>query len=422
MESQASSALQPQRLLQHQLPRALLAAGFFILIWQRCPTILTRAQFWAEDGWAWYPNAYQHGWQTLFWPQAGYLQTISRLVALASLAAPLADAPLIFASAGLLVQGAAPSFLLSPRMEAAIPAFPVRLALALLLVALPGTNETFVNLTNAQWYLSLLAFLVLCAAPATSLPQRAFDGFVLTLSGLSGPFALCLTPVAFMCWWRGREPWQKWRLAIITATALLQFFVLLYAHGQRIPGELTARLHGFAAIIAAQIIAPAMLGLHRVLQQGQFGLTTPGGTAFALGASIAAALLATTAFLRGSRILKYFLLFTSMEFAGSLFDGIVPHWWLAMQNAPGGRYFLHPIIAWIAILLSLTCDHSRTLRTIGGAGLAMVLLLAIPSDYQLPKLPRTDFHQQARAFTKSPPGTVAVFPVRPAGQMVLINH
>jgi hypothetical protein len=409
-------------MMQRLPPRALLTAGLFILIWQRCPTILTRAQFWAEDGWAWYPNAYQHGWQTLLWPQAGYLQTISRLVALASLAAPLAYAPLIFALVALAVQGAALAFLLSPRMAPAIPSFPARLALALLLAALPGTNETFVNLTDAQWYLSLLAFLVLCAAPATSLPQRLFDCFTLTLSGLSGPFALCLAPIAFLCWWRGKQPWQKWRLAIIAATALLQLSVLFYAHAQRTPGELTASLHGFTAIIAAQIIAPAVLGLHRVLAQNQFGLTTPGGAGIALGACIAAAVLATIAFRRGRWILKYFLLFTGIEFTGALLDGTVPSWWLVMQSSPGGRYFLHPIIAWLAILLSLACDHNRTLRIIGGAGMVMVLLLAIPSDYQLPKLPCTDFYSQAEAFTHAPPGTVAVFPVRPAGQMVLIKR
>jgi hypothetical protein len=52
----------------------------------------------------------------------------------------------------------------------------------------------------------------------------------------------------------------------------------------------------------------------------------------------------------------------------------------------------------------------------------MVLLLAIPSDHQLPKLPRMDFYRQVRAFAQSHPGTVAVFPVRPSGQMVLIKH
>jgi hypothetical protein len=409
-------------MMQRLLPRALLTAGLYIVIWQRCPTILTRAQFWAEDGWAWYPDAYQHGWHSLFWPHAGYLQTISRLVALASLGAPLAYAPLIFAFAALAVQGAAPAFLLSPRMAPAIPSFPARLVLALLLAALPGTNETFVNLTNAQWYLALLAFLVLCAAPAASLPQRLFDCCALTLSGLSGPFALCLTPVAFLCWWRGRQRWQKWRLALITATALLQLGILFYAHAQRTPGQLAASLHGFTAIIAAQILAPAMLGLHRVLAQTQLGLTTPGGAGIALGACIAAAVLAAIAFRRGSWILRCFLIFTGMEFAGALFDGIVPSWWLVMQSSPGGRYFLHPIIAWLAILLSLACDRHFLLRVIGGAGLAMVLLLAIPSDWQLPKLPRTDFRQQARAFTQSPPGTVAVFPIRPAGQMVLIKR
>ena len=53
----------------------LLAA--LLAIFSRQPGTLLRPQFFAEDGWVWYQQAYNLGWfRPLFITQAGYLQTL----------------------------------------------------------------------------------------------------------------------------------------------------------------------------------------------------------------------------------------------------------------------------------------------------------------------------------------------------------
>ena len=71
----------------------------------RRPDALLNAQFWAEDGAFWYADAYNAGpWISLFQPENGYFQTISRLVAGISLLFPLRDAPLFFNVAAITIQ------------------------------------------------------------------------------------------------------------------------------------------------------------------------------------------------------------------------------------------------------------------------------------------------------------------------------
>jgi hypothetical protein len=402
-----------------------VAVALPVLIWLRCPSVMTRAQFWAEDGWRWYPDAYDLGWRSIFDAHAGYLQTISRLTALASLPAPISWAPALFALVALSIQAGMCVFLLSPRMEAAISSLRIRIFLALIAAALPGTRETFVNLTNAQWYLAVLAFLVLSAAPPATRRQRAFDVSVLALSGLSGPFALFLVPPALV-WWRvRRDNCQLSRLAIVGAAGAVQLFYIIALSGERDAGQLDASLHGLVSIIVVQVLAPALLGLRVVLLAEKFGLSGDPAAGSLIPAALIvamAAVLTVIAAVRGSWILRCFLLFTGLEFAASLLDGIVPAWWHVMQISAGGRYFLHPVMAWICVMISLSLDQCKPLRIAGIFGVAMSLLVAVPNDYALAKLPPTAFYREAAAFDRSAPGSVTKFEIRPYGAIYLVRR
>src|SRR5215510_9596703 len=66
----------------------------FLILYSRRPDAILNAQFYAEDGARWYRDAYQLGWRCLFIPETGYLQTVSRLIALFALLLPFAAAPL----------------------------------------------------------------------------------------------------------------------------------------------------------------------------------------------------------------------------------------------------------------------------------------------------------------------------------------
>src|SRR6202171_5616154 len=204
-----------------------------VLTVSRRPDSIFHAQFWAEDGLRWYANAYNWGWvQATFTSAGGYYQTLSRLTAALSLAVDLRYAPLVYNVVALVVQVLPAVFLVTPRFSRAIPDFRVRLLLAFLYIGLPNSFELHVNITNAMTHLPLLAFLVIVAEPSRRLGWRAFDLFVLLLSGLSGPFGIALIPIALVRWATDRA--QRWRLAVliaVVACAAIQAVSVLTSSG-----------------------------------------------------------------------------------------------------------------------------------------------------------------------------------------------
>ena len=63
-------------------------------IFTRLPGALLHPQFFAEDGWVWYEQAYNLHWlRSLFIPQAGCLYIFPRLVAGISLLFPCSGLP-----------------------------------------------------------------------------------------------------------------------------------------------------------------------------------------------------------------------------------------------------------------------------------------------------------------------------------------
>src|SRR5207237_3580821 len=101
-----------------------------IALFSRSPSLLTHAQFYAEDGAVWYAQAYNLGWlHSLTLPQAGYLNTMPRLAAGLALLFPFSWAPLVMATVGLLIQSVPVTILLSSRCRVWAP-LPTRMVLA----------------------------------------------------------------------------------------------------------------------------------------------------------------------------------------------------------------------------------------------------------------------------------------------------
>lgn len=421
------------RVLRHWtfLP-ALVAAVAMLLLWQRCPSVLSLPSFWGEDGWVWYPACYVDGWRCLLIDHSGYLQTISMLVALAAQPFPLLHAPKLFALAALVLQAAPAAFLVSRRMAPAIPRLGVRLLLALLLIAAPGMSEVFVNLTNSQWHLALLCFLVLIAAVPAGWSGRVFDILVLLVGGLSGPFAVFLAPVSVLWWLLHRSRWACWRMLLVLGAAVVQASLILLHQdtrtGQGGPG-LGVSLRNLDTILLNTILGPATLGWQAMKRNGwladqQGWLFGPGLWPLVLSTLLvlAALILAAVALWRGGWALRCFLLFVALEFIAGLFDGLAIDGmalWHQLAVGVANRYSFHPILAWLAILVSLTVDRAWACRILGGLLLACALLFAIPGDWELAPLPPTNFQAQARLFAQAPPGTVMTFQTRPIFHMTL---
>src|SRR5271165_4665345 len=155
-----------------------LGLAFAALLVSRRPDVLLHASLWAEDGAVWYPDAYNFGAASLAILRGGYLQVISRLVALLAQPLPLTWIPTAFAAAGLLLQVATAPFLCSSRLSQAWPNAWARLGFALIYIGLPGKGgyggEVYGSVTHMQVHLAALAFLVVVADPPRNLLILAF--------------------------------------------------------------------------------------------------------------------------------------------------------------------------------------------------------------------------------------------------------
>jgi hypothetical protein len=404
----------------------VFGAAFAVILLSRNPGVILHAELWGEDGWFWYPDAYNAGWHSLLWPHTGYLQTISRLVALAVQPGPLTWAPTLFAGAALVMQALPAAFLLSERMDTAWPSILARLLFGFIYVALPNSFEVYANLTNAQWHLAVLAFLILVSQPARSRSGIVFDSTVLMLSGLSGPFCLFLMPIAGWQWLAERAPQSLWRLSIVALTCAVQAACLLATMAaMRSSAPLGADPVTLTRIVGLQILLGPLLGSHvtsrlSVSQPWQFDVVP-------ILLALAGLVLSAVAIARGSPLLRKAVLFGGLVFVATLWHPqtslIEPQWLVLTRPGASQRYYLLPMLAWIAVLLSLANDTNRSLRPIG-LMLVVLLFVGITGDWRYPRLAPTGFAEKARTFASAPPGTRMEFGIHPPGgtPMVLVKH
>ncbi len=398
----------------------LLAPLFTLLVVSRQPDVLLHASFWAEDGWKWYPDAYTLGVRALWQPWTGYLQTISRLVAWVSLLLPLADAPALFASVAIAVEVGNALFLVSDRLAAAWPSRRGRLLMAVIYLALPDQFETYANLTNTQWHLGLLGFLLLVSRPPPRAPGVTLELALLALSALSGPLVFFLLPVALWTLFERQDRQHGARLALIAAACCLQAFMFVSTALIRLHFPLGASPRLLSVIVAGQVVLGPLLGRHSMDAYRAWPAWRDGTLPLAI---CAAGLLGWAAALRvGPSIFRKYSLFAGLAFAACLRSPMAvidrDAWPQLALPDMGNRYFLLPSIGFVGMLLVLAGSGVRTLR-VTGVGLLLLLLIELPGDWHLPTsfpmMGRTDFGARARIFAHAPVGTIMRFPVRPIG-------
>jgi hypothetical protein len=181
-------------------------------------------QFWAEDGSVFFQQAYNRGIEALLAPYAGYLHAYPRLVAALVVPLPLAWAPALYAGASAAVF----ALVMWTVWQARVTALE-RAAMMLLAVAVPHSGEVFLNLTNAQWPLSLVLAAALLIDPE-DLSRRRFVMLValIILAGLTGPFCLLALPAWLLVWITGPRGRRATTLfGVLVVCAIIQFATLL---------------------------------------------------------------------------------------------------------------------------------------------------------------------------------------------------
>ena len=387
----------------------------YVAIISRRPDAVLYAQFRIEDGAVFFADAYNLGpWAAFFRPWTGYFMTLARLGAALSVLVPLSMAPLVLNIIAIAVQALPVNLLLIPR-SSAWGGLRYRAILAGFYLALPNCWDINANITSSQWPLALSAFLVLVATTPRTTAGRFFDLFIISLSGLSGPFCIFLLPIAAILAWKHRDRWQWAMASVLAATCFVQIWSLLN-------GGFSSRPHysiGASPVMLTRLLA-GQLYLGTLLGSNSLGVR--GGlwaTIVFTGIAAGGTILVILCFLRSSLPMKLFLLFSSMLLAASLISatlgplsGVTA--WEALATGCGARYWFFPTLAFGWTILWCIQSPTLVLKTVSSI-LLCVMLFGIALRWRHPAYLDMHFTKYVKEFEAAPVGTAFTIPENPAG-------
>lgn len=401
-----------------------------VIVVSRRPDALFNAQFYAEDGTVWYANAYNLGAiNSLLLPYAGYLTLIQRLGAALSQIFPLVCAPLLFNIIAIFIQILPVLFITSSRFSALIPNIKARLFLAFVYLALPNSAEIHANLTNTQWHLAVLAYMVVAAAPGHSITWRCFDMAVILLSALSGPYCFLLTPLAGIRWWLRREQWTLFLLSGLCAGMVAQgktMFLNNHPAHEAVQMPLGTALELLASIVAGQVFLSALIG-----KSGYAWLvsTHVWSAVLVIGVILTGFAMCFYALSKAPLELKLFIVFATLILGSALVTPLArgaelqPFWEAMKYPGLGQRYFFIPMLAVVTTLIWMVGrQSSRSFRVAATVALSC-MVLGIMLDWHHPAFTDLNFKDYANKYVESPKGAKVTIPTHPPGwSMELIKH
>jgi hypothetical protein len=237
---------------------------------------------------------------------------------------------------------------------------------------------------------------------------------VLVMISVSSPLGILLVPVAAALWWKRRQRWSAYSLALLVPGALVAVPIALLSHGRQ-NSHNGATFSRFAAILGRQVFLSSLLGKNTqdwLLQLRDLhlveGIATVAGLAVLLYA------------LRyGQTELRLFILFAYTALALALVHPLAgspdrPQWdWLSMPGV-GNRYYFLPMLAFLASLVWMATRRAsaRAIRNFAAA-LLLLLPIGIYQDWTYPAFEDLDFSRHAAEFEQAPAGTNIVIPINP---------
>jgi hypothetical protein len=389
----------------------------FAILVSRRPETVFRPQFWSEDGWLFYAQAYNSGlFHPVFWAHSGYLHLFPRLIADLAQFVPLVYAPLLFNLVALGLQILPVQLLISARL-AALGSLPTRLLLGLLYLALPNSSEIHANITGAHWRLALLVFLVIVSGLPQSRAAEIFDYVAVLMCGLTGPFAMMLAPVALLFWWKNRERWKLILASTLVVCAGIQGTLVLISHeSSRTHQPLGPSFAYLFKILADHVYLGALIGRNLIFLSSPVAafVTASLGTAIVL-----------YAFFRGPLQLKLFILFAGLVLVSSLASPREPikelsngPWlpgWEFLAVGACQRYWFIPMLAFVATLVWLLKSTTPPLLHLAAIFCFILMSFGVLRDWHCWPLVDYHFSEYAERFQQAPRGTVMVIPTNPAG-------
>ncbi|MGK3114145.1 glucosyl transferase [Candidatus Pantoea formicae] len=400
-----------------------MALAFLLLVLRR-PDIVTHAQPWAEDGRVWMAGIYNNGfWSSLFLPQNGYFQTISRITYGIALWFGLSHAALVANILAILIRCFFVGLVLSGRMN--FIGIWYRIAFVIYFILMPNVAEGFVNITNVHWYLSMYLVAVVMAKDAESLPEKTHDFLVLVISGLSGPFVVFIAPCLII-----KRIYTRGGLinaikginlfdVVMAICCVIQLWAILTTSGStRIDAPLGYSFGLLADIVSCRIIYGSFLPFSMAREMSAHGNVNA-------GLFIILCIGLIFAFFRYGWRVKCLILFPLLMIGFALKSPVIaigqPQWPLIFNTESGERYFYVTNIALACLAIVLASSITKFRIAILSVGV-IIFLAFVPKHFRLPALPESGYYQDVQSFDEKPSGeTVSIRILPPGWDMKLIK-
>lgn len=398
--------------------KTLIMCGVSVLIIiLRRPELIFHPQFWAEDFAVFFRDAYIREVPSLVKPYSGSLQLFPRVIALIFAQLPLNVAPLFFNISAMAVM-VLPVFLIWSDNNLLKSEGPNRkLLITALYLLMPNIAEIYGNLSNATWFLTIAAILVLIRTDKKSAKKwLPFDIALLVASCLTGPTSIVLAIVAT---YLALNKATKSRPAVIKAVvvaacAIVQITVFMVSApaGPSIVHQAKPVVKNYSRAVeltGVRFIALPIVG--KDLVNSSFP-TSP--QAYALG--VITIILSLTALLKVRTEIKALIIFCALVYALSLLraqtEPIIQFWRMLQLNLFGERYFFVPFFGWLVALVCLTKYSKTTLSKIATTIIAAFLIF-FPFYFSVPKLKDYNFTAHAKAFQNLDSKEEHCFPMNP---------
>ncbi len=242
---------------------SLIFLSVFIFYYARNNFVNISSLLWAEDGTVFLSEVYRDGIKSVFNQYAGYQHLYPRLVSLIVYFTDISFAPIIFLIATLIpllmLVTVAYRFICSLGINYILASF-----ITLTTFSVPLTNEIYLNLTNIQWYIFILMFLVIIYKESRSfLPKYIFYPLFLIFS-LTGPFSIYLACVIVLKIFLDRFRFKLDDIVlycIVFVSSVVQFAMILL--NDRVGSDISNDLMSFAELFCKTLL----LGSNRFITQ-----------------------------------------------------------------------------------------------------------------------------------------------------------
>lgn len=385
-----------------------------LILFLRRPDVIIHAQFWAEDGYFWYSQLYNLGLQSLFSPENGYFQTISRLTMILTMPFGIIHAPLISNLITLVIRSLLPMFLFTSRFSFICTWKKIFLVMYYLLM--PNTGEVHGNITNIHWFLALYILLILIAVPANNKKWHIHDFIILVISSLSGPFSVFVIPyILIKFFYCGIK--QQYNEIIVLIGSIIQIFCIVStSQASRSASTLDASFSLLSQIVSSKIIFGAILNNsitnHFILNNSLICILLFLILSISLFIS----------FIHGKKEIRGIILFVTLMLCASLSKPMIsmtePQWplFLLIPNA-GERYFIISNILFFSYILYLLPNKPiPKLKNRFILCIPLILIGITIPFFRISPLPNQHYEQQIiEKYYPAPVGSQVIININPPG-------